>query len=673
MSRKGVSAVGASVACLLAALWTGAVAAQQPGQLAGAPTFLEDTMAEPCDVSGDLQLAPGGRAQIVFDYVDNQNYYLLDIVGLQATLYAVERGAPRALSAPAELTAGANGAFVVERRDWRIAFTVSGRTAARGYDSTFQQGQVGYVTSGGSAAADVWLQELGEIALEDDFVTEAGGAAGWTPLTGKWEVVSLRDDQQAGQMQADLSTNAFSYHAEAVDGPAVAVRNPKETWFHSNYLVEASVRSLATQAIGLVLYAQDAGNYLAFRWTSNWSQAPDRATAQIVEVVGGQPKVLAQCPGGFSPEQWYALRAAVCDGVIQCWVDDVPVLAARSELFGHGSAGLYAEGREGTFFDDILIRGFDGFRDGFDGEPYAWRQAGGQWEPTADGRLQVASGGEALIRTGPPTWRRYAYAADVKLAAGGAGLVLAADPQRGDVVVRLSATGSGKPYAGKLQIVRLDAPNPVLAEAAANIPAGGSCRLKATVDDGLVQAFVDDVLVAEAFDPKALAGGIGLYGDDAKGTTFDNAYVRLTAPKRTAHVAKEMADTSEHPEMREWASDRAAWVVPTSSARDSTYWTKGDYHGDVALTFPLRQIGTRDATARAVLGASPERPEAGVALEITVAQNTKTLRLSLSQGGQQLATTDYAAAGAEVQVRFERKGSFVVVYLADTPVLWYPS
>ncbi len=483
----------------------------------------------------------------------------------------------------------------------------------------------------------------------------------------------MADDLAAGGhagRTAERSANAFSYYAESGEEPALALAvDEQDAWFYSDYSVEAAARHLGTGAMGLVLYAQDEDNYIAFRWTSQWSEAADRALAQLVEVRNGERTVIAERPGGFIPEQWYAVRAAICEGVVQCWVDDVLMVAGRSDLFGQGRAGLYAEGGDGTYFDDVLIQSWDSFRDNFEGEPDRWRIVCGQWEHTPEGQMKIAGGGEALLVAGRTAWRNYAYAADVKLASGGAGIVVAHQPDAGAVVVRVAAPGSGKSYAGKLQVVRLGDTETVLEEATVELQPGGSYRLKATVEEGLVQAYVDDALVAQALDLQATTGSIGLYGDDGPGTAFDNAFVRFSEPKRTAHVPQEMADTSEHPEMREWASDRAAWVVPQSSGPGTVYWTKGDYYGDLALELPLRSIGAREATTTAVLGGSPQNPEAGIVLQITATRGTRALRLEILRAGEQLTATDVTVEAARADVRFERKGPFVVVYVDDEPVL----
>ena len=44
----------------------------------------------------------------------------------------------------------------------------------------------------------------------------------WTAVTGSWKTESLRDDDQADEMEADKSANAFSYRGVSADVPAIA-------------------------------------------------------------------------------------------------------------------------------------------------------------------------------------------------------------------------------------------------------------------------------------------------------------------------------------------------------------------------------------------------------------------------------------------------------------------
>ena len=91
------------------------------------------------------------------------------------------------------------------------------------------------------------------------------------------------------------------------DTPAISVAE-QDAWFWANYHMSASGRVRGRSTMGIVLLGQDEQNYVLFRWGSCWAADVGEDRAQLIEVVDGQPHVLAEKPGGAVPDQWYKLE-----------------------------------------------------------------------------------------------------------------------------------------------------------------------------------------------------------------------------------------------------------------------------------------------------------------------------------------------------------------------------
>jgi hypothetical protein len=639
---------------------------QTPPALLGEITFLDDPMEGDGAVTGDLALKQGDKVQFVINYQDEGTFYLLDVTVPDAAFYKVAPGGSRRIGAPGKLplkSPGESQTFTISRRNDRLTFMYEGVVVCRGWDGGLADGKAGYVAAG-AEVSDPWLQPLGKILATDDFVRETDAQHMWTPLAGEWHIEKLRDDDLAEAMQADKSANAFRYRATGGELPAISLAE-RDSWYWADYHISASGRVQGTASLGLVLLAQDEQNYLAFRWGSCWDAEAGGDRAQLVEVVDGQTQVLAEKPGGCVPDQWYKLDAGVCDGRVVCSIDDLAVIEARTDRFGQGNAGLYAQGEDGADFDDVVIEDYEEFREDF-ADMGRWVAASGDWALTDGGQARCA--GKGLLTSGREAWDDYRVDCTATAERGGVGLQVAGNDDGRGIVFRVGLNGSA--YAGKAQIVAIGAEGEtVLEESAVELPKGKPLELRASTETGYVRGYVNGVPVIEGLDVSYGAGGMGLYADAPGPVRFDDVVVTFLKPKQPAHVTREFTKTSEHAEMAEWASRNAPWVEPETVEPGATWWTKGDYFGDTTVTLKVRFISLRDGHIEVTLGGAPDDAEAGIHLILRAKQGERAVDAEVLEGKEPVAQAHVKLDSTSGAVRFARKGKFVLVFVDDQPVI----
>ncbi|MCD6361099.1 MAG: hypothetical protein J7M38_09560 [Armatimonadetes bacterium] len=628
-------------------------------------TMLEETLPPAYALTFDLTVNDPARfdLRVVFDYQDDGNYHALHLTSTQAVLERVSGGDSTPIgysTAPQGLQAGTQLPVTIQRNDWRIVGIVGTQVVARGWDSELPGSKAGYLVAGGSVDAP-FVQPLGEMYLSDDFVRAEEAQSSWEALRGVWDTQSLRVDPQSDRMEADKSMNAFSYLGKSSgDGPALTAAG---YWFWSNYSVSAALRAQGSDAMGLAVYAQDADNYIAARWTSAVSLADDADRLTLLQVVDGKPTVLAQAPGGYLPDQWYQFELRVCDNVIQCAVDGETRLVGRSDAFGQGRPALYCEGTDGTLFDSVLVDRWEILTDDFETPaPGRWIAQSGKWS-YKDGRLRGTGNGGRKCMAGGAGWQRYIFSADIYAGgSGGVGLV-ACGRDRADYVLRFG-TG-GVDYTGRAQLMLLrNGHSRELAGAPLKVKPRSWHRATVIVEDGLITAYLDGRRLFDAFEPQATQGRIGLYADGGASVLFDNAQLALLPERRSTRLTKEFTEGDEHPEMVEWASTRAPWIKPPDGA-EPIWWTKGDYYGDKEIRFAIPKVGAATGSLRLSIDSSPDDASAGLTLIIDATEGSKTLKLRLMAGEEQVDAAEVETTADPCPVLVERRGTWFVVKVED--------
>lgn len=622
--------------------------------------FLEDDGEGDFNLTGTLSVKSAAAldARIAFNYQENKKHYLLTIKQGRVALQRVGAGAPLALGVPATLALkdGMSVPFTLQRRGWRISLVCDRQVVLRAYDTAFQDGKVGTSVSNGTFA-DLRLQPVGEVFADDDFVREEGAESIWQPILGRWDARTLRDDPQATREETDKSANAFSYFGSG-SPRAITVGGH---WFWDRYSLESSIKPMGKGAIGVILHYQDDKNYLVARWTSFADAPPNGNKLQLVARHGDTEKVLAEREGGYEPGQWTKLRAQVCDGIVQCLVDDEWKLEAQTDFFGQGQIGLYVEGASGAFFDDVVCNEWELVREQFsDVVPLKWRGAG--WSQK-NGVMTYTGTGRSLCSTGL-NWDRYMTTADVTVdAKGGGGLTICLTDPKTYCVLRIAPQSSPQPYRGKAQLVRFTETGGVILAEQPFTGRPGRHSVRVSIEDGLLTGAVDDGPRLQALVPEVYGGAIALYSDGR--TSFDNVRLSLLPVRKGSHITKEFTESEAHPEMSSWASTKAPWVVPAEGSDE--WWSKGDYFGATSVAFTVPAVGSKTGTARAVLGAELGQPR-GIALNVTATEKSNKLQLTLQAAGQEVGQAEVDVEG-DASIVFSRESSLYVVRVNDLPVL----
>ncbi len=587
--------------------------------------------------------------------------------------------------------------FALHYDGWRLALIWNRRVVATAYDSDLTGPAVGHQAAAGCNVDEAYLQDVGEIDRGDTFMREEGSKDEWEVLGGRFHVQSLREDPQAASMQADKSVNPFSYYGTA-DDVGLALLG---SWYWRSCTYSIAVRGRGEEAasgaptvatvptvpaaggpppkagaLGLAFYAQDKSNYLLLRWQSRFTSAPEGPRLQLIAVTDGRRQVLAEKPGGYFPNQWYQLRAQVCDDCVSCFVDDEPVFRVTTPLLGQGKIGVYVEGSEGAWFKDVRVTNWQTLRDDLQGDVAgkwtplsgAWRMAAGKAQPDRDAVCETITGG--------PRWGRYAFHADVSCLDAGAGLLVACPQPTTGYAFRWAGRAAQVPYAGKAQIASFGPDGTrVLAEAPLATELPVTCRARALVEDGYIAGELNGVRVVDALVPRPTVGKVGLYSEGSATTVFSRVGAEAIPERRLARVTKEFTDTSTHFEMVEWASTRHAWIKPGGVGGPATWWTKGDYYGDLDVRFALKNVGGVAGTMSVVLGAREDKPTTGVRLAITATGGSKTLRLKLTDGDKELGSAEAVTQADPCLFVIEKRGDHLVVLVEDKPVLqvtWQP-
>ena len=620
--------------------------------------FLEDPGEGDFNASGSLTVKNAKTLdfQLAFNYQqDTKKHYLLTVSGGLARIQVMSGGKTRPLGSAVKipLKDGKTVSFTLQRRQWRMALVWDNLVVLRAYDPYLQDGLVGSRVSGGTLA-DFQVQPVGDMEIGDDFVREEGAQSIWQPVTGVWDARTLRDDEQAAREEADKSANAFSYFGSGDRAISVA-----GNWFWDRYMIESAIRPMGQGAIGLVFYYQNDKNYLLLRWR----RVPDEAlnALQLVAVREGQEKVLGERAGAYLPGQWYKLRAQVCDGVVQCSVDDELLLEVGTPLFGQGQTGLYVEGKAGAFFDDVASAEWELFRESFEQvTPGKWVDGAG-WKQKNG--FMAYGGSQRALCTAGQNWERYTCAADTTSTGGGAGLAFAYHGSKDYCVLRWAPAGSKVAYRGKVQLAQMTAKGlAVLAEK----PLSGSAKkhqLRVSVEDGLLTGLVGGSLRLQALSAGVTGGAIALYADGP--AQFDNVRLSLVPLRKGSHVTKEFAIIDKHPEMAQWASTKAPWT-PTADDPNA-FWTKGDYFGETGVVFTIPAVGSKTGSCRATIGGAPGE-KAGLTLTVSAEEKSKKLKFALTAAAQAVKVAETEVEG-DANILFSRESGLVVVRVNDQPVL----
>ncbi|MFQ5809919.1 MAG: family 16 glycoside hydrolase, partial [Armatimonadota bacterium] len=542
--------------------------------------------------------------------------------------------------------------ITLKRRPWRIALLQNGRLLCRAYDDEYRRGKVGYaLQASGVELEEPFVQPIAPIYMTDDFTRGSDEPGDWEAIRGDWGTTGVGDEVE----KAELSANPFAYGISTPSNALAAIGHP----FWDDYTTETSVRGAPGSAIGLCARLQDGDSFLLFRWAAAVPGAPPTPNAkQLVEVVGGQWRMLASAPGGYVPHRWYRLKLRVQDDAISAFVDGTPVLSHEGVTLLEGRAGLYATGRKQALFDDLWIEGADGYRDRFsDRRREAWQAMSGRWS-VVDGRLKGAAvRGAAMAVLGPPNWDDISFGCRARPGSGGGLGVLFRYGDSGNYYLfRWGTKGPQTVYKAKQQLVRVvGGQKQILAEAPGACETGRWHQIHVLLRGGHIRVFVDGALALESGDGALRSGKIGFYGEATKGVNFDDLAVTALKPRR--RQARVVEKFTEEATMSGWASPAGAWIKD-----GDVFWNRADLYGPSSVVFRIPREAKSTGTIAALLRANGKSPESGYQLSVATEKGSSNVTINLKRQGDTVAThaMDLGGGKGTVEVALSQRGGQVL-------------
>ncbi len=150
----------------------------------------------------------------------------------------------------------------------------------------------------------------------------------------------------------------------AGDDPYSMIVSGEKGW--SDYAAEVSIKPLGSGGAGLAVAVLSQKDYLLFRWrgpagrkganpnlNAPMSSVTDRI--ELVRVVDGQEKILAQKPAAYRPYEFYRMGIDWNGDQIKCFIDGNEMLAATVPGLKRGQIGFVALQGDPVFFDDLHV------------------------------------------------------------------------------------------------------------------------------------------------------------------------------------------------------------------------------------------------------------------------------------------------------------------------------
>ncbi len=616
--------------------------------------------------------------------------------------------------------------LVLEKRPNRWSLIADGQLLAGGDLS----GQVDKVAFGARGEAlkvsDLRYQPAPDIYFTDTFMRTPDDPTNWTELSGSWQVSVMRDPL--------LSANAFFYKATATKpaapkadagappaapaavpppakpvAPTAAVQPASPAvgaalvgdWFWSDLRFSVACRPAAAGAAGFYLCYRGPEDYYLFRWTSADSPKPVK---QVIRRIAGKESVLAEAPGGYTPDQWVSLSALTGCGWAQFSLDDTPVFTLRDSGLTYGQVGLHVEGPAEAAFDDVLVESRRADMLDFS-ESYLRRclSSGGEWMPLAratwdpeawPGGVVVESPAQSRLMWGEPDWRNYQLQAQLGPWENGTmGLVLRYQDELNYCTARWV-----KAEKELIQIWRReDGKETLLAETPA--PAGEGQRRFAVGTDGWdITVSVDRIPVLTTADYDFPRGRMGLFAEGVGLGAFSEVMYDFL-PGRTPVVNTHEAFAAET-SMSIWSDALSDWekkpLKETGKKETDFWWRRTPFEGDVRVDARMTELPPVKAEVGLVLNGNGEllpgemapgvasskgaaQPAAGEVIESRPAEGylarlsrpaaDKPCSVELLNGGVLLGQADLDWKEGPMSLSLMRTGATIIVAAGGKPLL----
>jgi hypothetical protein len=632
-------------------------------QVIAAPAEAEYNLGLPLTF---VDAAAEGELVVRLDEQENGDRLELRVTRAEAVLSRVTGEATTPLGEPAAIGVAEDGAVAItlRRRVDRVSVLVGPRCVLTAWEDA-APGKLSLTAAEALLKPDdIFYQPYAPPEFTDDFMRAASDPTGeWQVAAGTWDNTALIDSVDF----APRAANSFAFAAHA-QPTAMATTGPA---FWDDLRCSVAVRLPESGRAGLGFRVQDAANYYSLTLQFGAPEAFGRALLKLSKVANGVEQVLASATRNLPIGQWYNLSAAVSEDRVEASVDGVPVLAARDGAFGEGSVALVAADCETAYFDDAKVEEYRGFFDDFEANGHArWRTIAGEWktESAKEGKHIAAVSREAAVTiAGRDDWTDYEYRADVLAGKGAAGLCFYWKGPTDHFLWRAAR--------GKQELVRVtEAGEQVLDEA----PLEGASRgwLKVLVRAGrdYVFASVNGGPRVEAIVPAGQSGRIGLWADRGSRAAFDNIQVRFPPGYVPAVLPETMVTDVEMKE--QFANPAEGWFSITDEAHQpqavGMNWNKGEYFDPVDVTFPLSIASAAAGKVTVRMEADQTGGEGDYELTLAKPESSRKLAVDLSRSGEALEQGEYdVGESGSCQVRFGKRGTFIVVYLDDGLVLSY--
>jgi len=469
-----------------------------------------------CTVKSTHDWKTDAQFSIAFNYIDEKRFYYLKLSRAGVAVFKVTPSGEKRIDTPIQLYRPTTPQvkIAVKRRQKRIVVVCDDKVVTRASDGEYVSGRIAYssVPNGAFQIERLRLQPIEEIYYGDDFTRASQEVGVFEFVGGEWKLTGLGEPTG----NPDYKANAFALRASSKQ-PSFAVFG---YWFWDNYKVSVAVKPTLASAVGLCAFYQDERNYILMRWTNALSG--DGGKCELLQCVDGKVSVLASKPIGFVPGVWYSLSLCATDEALIGSIDGVPVLNAQTSYFSQGKVALYVDGCNEAYFDDIEVATWEHFYDSFMGYSLSdWEVWSGAW--SVKGGVLSGQGESAYLATGLEDWSDYDVSVNVANIKGSAGIAFLCQGKGRHYLLRCAPKGNEALIT--LSIVE-DGALHVLSTSKFERWGNAPHKLKVAVKScGILEGFVDDVLVVRAYNTALRKGYIALYCNGS--ATFDDVLVQF--------------------------------------------------------------------------------------------------------------------------------------------------
>ncbi len=277
---------------------------------------------------------PSGSEQIYLRPAGKQSGTALRFFADRIQVMSVKKGVVKECRSVKQAVSAATPLLIKLRKEALFLYAGMDRAAECKRNSK-QKEEWGMNAAAASSIKNVRISRKRErLIFTDDFMRQSVSVnTQWDMDTEVFAISSPR--------YARKKINPFLLHASGSRSGSCLTGSTK--W--DAYRIGVSLRFLDEQSCAGILFShQDKKNYCIAKWGS---------ILQLIKVVNGKKRILAEKALPFKTAQWYRLEAAADDYCIELFVDSVCVLKAKNGIPG-GRVGVF-HGCGSVEFDDFTV------------------------------------------------------------------------------------------------------------------------------------------------------------------------------------------------------------------------------------------------------------------------------------------------------------------------------